>query len=182
MANNEHRITHDTQRPTPDYLVIGRILGTFGWAGEIKVRPETDYPERFRTLRQILLENREGYRWTCHVQRAHVTERQIRLKLAEYNSKEEAAPLRECVILVPISQAAVLPEDSFYIHQIIGLTVRGINGEDLGEVTEVIRSPANDVYVTPKVSIPARKEFVKEIAIDKGVMIVDATMLLEVEE
>jgi 16S rRNA processing protein RimM len=165
--------------PDPDFMLIGLIVGTFGWRGEIKVRPETDFPERFLELKEVLIEHPAGPRRLCHVETVRVTERQIRLKLAEFNNKEEAASLRESFILIPKSQAVPLPEGHFYLHQIVGLSVQTVEGKDLGKVVEVIRAPGNDVYVTPLVDIPARKEIVKEINLERGIIIVDMTLSVE---
>lgn len=163
----------------PEYIVIGRVVGTFGWAGEIKVRPETDFPERFNDLREVFLEAPDGSRREYHVEAVRVHPRQIRLKLVEFTNKEDAALLRESLVLIPADQAVPLPAGQYYYHQIIGLAVRTTTGEELGAIEEIIRTPANDVYVTPQTDIPALKEVVKEIDLAQGIMVVDMSSLEE---
>ena len=58
------------------------------------------------------------------------------------------------------------------MHELIGLRAITEDGRDLGEITEVLRSPANDVYVTESAMIPAVHEVVREIDLEKGRMIV----------
>jgi len=164
-------------RREPEFILIGRILGTFGWAGEVKVRPETDFPEHFTELREVWIESPDGNRRKCRVTGARVGVRQVRLKFADYSTKEEAALLRGSLILIPPEQLVPLPEGHFFLHQILGLSVRTTQGEDIGEVTEIIRAPAQDLYVTPKAEIPARKEVVKEIDLERGIMVVEMTGL-----
>jgi 16S rRNA processing protein RimM len=168
-------VSPEKVRRQPEFILIGRILGTFGWAGEVKVKPETDFPQRFKELVEVIVESPQGSRRTCHIQAARVSERQIRLKFAEYSSKEEAAALRGSLILVPAEQLVSLPENNYFLHQILGLSVQSTEGEDLGKITEIIRAPAHDVYVTPKADLPARKEVVKTIDLEKGIMLVDIT-------
>ncbi len=157
----------------PEFLLIGRIVGTFGWAGEVKVRPETDFPPRFSDLREVWVETPDGQRRKCRVVSARLHPRQVRLKFAAYDSKEEAAALLGALLLIPAEQAVILPEGHFYLHQILGLSVHTTEGKDLGQITEIIRGPAHDVYVTPLADIPARKEVVKEIDLARGRMIVE---------
>lgn len=161
-----------------DLLVIGRIVGAFGWAGELRVRPETDFPDRFLRLHEIWLELPDKKLRKCQVERVRVTGDRVHLKLAEYTNKEEAVTLYGCLILVPSPEAVSLPDGHYFIHQIIGVSVRTTEGRELGEVIEVIQAPAHDVYVTPIAKIPARKEIVKEINIEQGIMIVEAWAVL----
>jgi 16S rRNA processing protein RimM len=172
-------VSDSSTHQQPEFLVIGRIIGTFGWAGEIKVRPETDFPERFLDLAEIWIEKADGQRQLCHIEHVRTNPRQVRMKLVEYDSKEAAAPLLNYLVLIPAKDAMPLPEGKYYLHQIIGLTVCTIDGRNLGQITEVVRSPANDVYITPLASIPALKEVVREINLADGIMIVDGTRLAE---
>lgn len=169
----------DSARREPEFLLIGRILGTFGWAGEVKVRPETDFPSRFADLREVWLEFPDGSRRLLQIEAVRVGERQLRIKFAQYASKEAAAALRNALILIPSEQAVALPAGHFYLHQILGLSIRTTDGRDLGKVIEVIRTPANDVYVTPQITLPALKEVVKEINLEQAIMVVDVSNLEE---
>lgn len=169
----------DSARREPEFLLIGRLLGTFGWAGEVKVRPETDFPGRFADLREVWLEFPDGSRRLLQIEVVRVGERQLRIKFAQYDSKEAAAALRNALILIPAAQAVTLPAGHFYLHQILGLAVRTTDGRDLGRVIEVMRTPTNDVYVTPQITLPALKEVVKEINLEQAIMVVDISKLEE---
>ncbi|NIM07359.1 MAG: 16S rRNA processing protein RimM [Armatimonadetes bacterium] len=171
-----------TTHREPKLFSIGRISGTFGWAGEVKVHPETDFPERFLELREAWIESPDGSRRRCHVESARQTASRIRLKFTEYSCKEEAAALRGSLILIAEEQLVQLPEGHFFLHQILGLYVRSTEGADLGKITRIIRAPANDVYVTPQVDIPARKEVIREVDLERGIMVVDMSGLKEVTD
>jgi 16S rRNA processing protein RimM len=164
-------------KPEPsssEWLLIGRIVGLYGCDGAVKVWPETDFPERFKQLKSALLEFPDGRRQTLKVIASKVQPRQILLQFAEYASKEASRVLIGTQILIPAEQAQVLPEGEYYLHQLIGLKVQDSEGRDLGAITEVLRAPAHDVYVTPLADIPARKEVVKQIDLAQGIMLVEA--------
>jgi 16S rRNA processing protein RimM len=70
------------------------------------------------------------------------------------------------------SMALPLPEGSFYLHQLIGVRVHTEDNQDLGEITEIIQTPGNDVYVTPRAMIPALRQVVKRIDLKAKRMVV----------
>jgi len=156
----------------PWSLVIGRVTAPFGTKGEVRVKPETDFPERFGSLEEVCLELPDGEQRPCRVRQARITPKGIILSLAECRNRDQAAALRSAWVKIKPSMALPLAEGSYWIHQIVGLRVLTEDGEDLGEVTEVITSPANDVYVTPTAMIPALRQVVRTIDLEAGRMIV----------
>ena len=40
----------------PEWLVVGRIVAAFGTAGEVRVAPDTDFPERFKRGAQLYID------------------------------------------------------------------------------------------------------------------------------
>ncbi len=156
----------------PWSLVVGRVTAPFGTRGEVRVRPETDFPERFQKLGEVCLELPNGEERVVRVARARITPKGILVKLDGYDDRDAVEGLRRAFVKVKPSMAAPLPEGSYWIHEIIGLRAVTEEGRDLGEVTEVLRSPANDVYVTESAMIPAVREVVREIDLEKGRMIV----------
>lgn len=68
--------------------------------------------------------------------------------------------------------------DSYFIHEIVGLRVVTTDGREVGTVTEVLQTGANDVYVASgpsgEVLIPATGEVVAEIDTRAGVMRITA--------
>jgi 16S rRNA processing protein RimM len=161
-----------TEREEPWSLVIGRVTAPFGIKGEVRVRPETDFPERFRELGEVCLELANGEERVVRVAGARVTPKGILLKLEGCEDRDAVEGLRQALVKVRPSMAAPLPEGSYWVHQIVGLRVFTEEGEDLGEVTEVVRSAGNDVYVTPSAMIPAVRQVVREIDLEGGRMVV----------
>lgn len=53
-----------------------------------------------------------------------------------------------------------LPPDEFYLDDILGMRIVTEEGADLGEIEEIIETPANNVYVTPHAMIPAVPAFI----------------------
>jgi 16S rRNA processing protein RimM len=153
-------------------LVVGQVTAPFGVEGAVRVRPETEDPERFSRLRQVRLELPSGEERIVTIRSARVTPRGVVLQLEESPNREAAESLRGAWVKIKQSMAIPLAEGSYWVHDIVGLKVVTEEGEDLGEVTEVIRTGANDVYVTPRAMVPAIRDVVRSIDLKAGRIVV----------
>jgi 16S rRNA processing protein RimM len=173
-----------SETPPPiDGLIVGELVGPFGIVGEVKLYPTTDFPERLQRYRRLLLALPDGSRQEVRVQRARPHKNLWVLKLRDINTPEQAEALRGAQAMVPAALAEPLPEGHFYLHDIIGLRVVTPGGEELGTVTDVLRSPANDVYVVGgSLLVPAVKEIVDRIDPTAGVLVIRSMEALLTEE
>lgn len=87
-------------------------------------------------------------------------------------SQEAAEALRGAELFIHPSMRPPLPEGEFYLDELIGLKVRTESGEDWGEITEVLETPAHNVYVTPHAMFPGLPEFIVETDWEKRVLVV----------
>ena len=153
-------------------LVIGQVTAPFGIEGEVRVRPETDDPKRFLGLGEVCIELPSGEQRLCRVRHASVGPRGVRIGLGGCETREAAEALRGAWLKIRKSMAIPLREGSYWLHDIMGMRVVTEEGEDLGEVTEIIQAPGNDVYVTPKAMIPAVRQIVRRVDLGKREMVV----------
>lgn len=154
-------------------LLIGEIVAPQGLKGEIKVYPHTDFPERFRELKQLGLRKDEHHPLQLvNVQQVRVLERKIVIKLEKIDTIAAAEALRGTRIYIPRSWAVELDEGEYYHHQLLGLQVVTTAGDELGPIIEIWPTGANDVYETTLALIPATKEFIREINLAEGRMVV----------
>ena len=164
---------NQSRGPLP-FLTVGEVLGPHGIDGTLRVRPLTDFPERFVGLKSIHVgESLRPY----EIESASVGDNTVLLKLREIDSAEAALRLRGALLRVPRRDAVPLPEGEYYYDQIIGLAVVTTGGEPLGEIVDIIRTGSNDVYIVQgprgEVLIPAIADVVKDIRLDEGQMIVE---------
>src|SRR5690606_30244650 len=72
---------------------------------------------------------------------------QMLLQFHGVDDRAQADALRRVWIFIPQDEAVELEEDTYYVHDIIGLSVQTTSGELLGTVGQVLFTGANDVYV-----------------------------------
>jgi 16S rRNA processing protein RimM len=112
----------------------------------MRVDPETDFPDRFVGLRAAYLV-RAGRSAPVTMETVRRTEGGFLVKIAGIDRPEDAAAWRGALLAVPREAAAVLPEGRRYVFDVIGMAAVTDAGDALGTVDEVIRTPANDVFV-----------------------------------
>jgi 16S rRNA processing protein RimM len=156
-----------------DWVAVGRITGAFGIRGDVKVQPLTDFPERFQGTATL-------YVGDDHIARSVVSARQhariVVVHLAGIETANDAERLRGAHLYIPAGELLALPQDQYYLHDLIGLRVERIDGTPLGVVADVLIGGGNDLFVIrptaggADVLLPAVKEFVKSVDLPGGVM------------
>jgi 16S rRNA processing protein RimM len=150
-------------------LIIGEIVAPFGLAGEVKVRLETDFPERFTRLKQVCLRWPTGKAVLHDIVGVRFHKGQVLLKLRGIVSIDAAETLRNALVQVRSDEAVTLPANEYYIHDLLGCEVVTIEGRRLGDVTSVLRSDANDVLVLgqgkDEILLPMVRDVVRHVDI-----------------
>ncbi|MEG6615313.1 ribosome maturation factor RimM [Peptococcaceae bacterium 1198_IL3148] len=159
------------------YITIGEIVNTQGIKGEVRVLPQTDFPERFKELNEVLIYH-QNQRFTYQITSARQHKQFIIIKFAEVTDMNGAEKLKGALMQITPDQLVSLPKDNYYIFEIVGLDVYTTAGEKLGSLKQVLKTGANDVYVVKPptgadILVPALKQVVKEINIEANRMVVE---------
>ncbi|MCS7281950.1 MAG: ribosome maturation factor RimM [Anaerolineae bacterium] len=143
---------------------MGRILRPHGIRGEVRMEVLTAYPERLPSHRVLYIGPDHAPYPVEHV-RFH--QGVALLKFANCNDRTTAETLRGYFVHVPLEEAVPLEEGEYYLFQVIGVEVFSEGGELLGQVVDVLESPAHDIYVVRgtrgEFLVPAVEEFVREL-------------------
>jgi len=150
-----------------EYLQIGKIVNTHGVRGEVKLIPLTDDPRRFDELEWVYIE-KDGRIDKHTIQQVKYIKGFVMIKFSGMDTIDEANQYRDCFVLVDRKNAVKLPEDSFFICDLIGCSVYDEKGILLGELSDVLQTGSNDVYVIKNKSykeilIPALKSVVRSV-------------------
>lgn len=163
-----------------DYLSVGYILKPHGIRGEMKVEPLTDYIERFDELDTLYIKRAEQY-CPIRIMARRYRGNHVFLVLEGYDNLDKTEKLRGQYLWIPRDEARALPEDSFFVADIIGCAVFTEEGRPLGHVDGIIHTGSNDVYVTKgsmgQILIPGLKKVVLDVDIQSRKIIVAAQEL-----
>ncbi|MCW1960004.1 MAG: ribosome maturation factor RimM [Mycobacterium sp.] len=172
-------------------LVAGRVIKPHGITGELVVDVRTDDPfERFAVGNRLRLKPSRGQGPVREVQVESVRPHGARLliRLAGVADRDGAEALRGHLFIVDSGDLPELDDpDEFYDHELEGLTVRTVSGEDLGKVEEVLHTAAGELLSvrTPagrEVLVPFVSAIVTSVSRETGVVEIDPPEgLLDIE-
>ena len=157
-------------------VTIGRITGTHGIRGLVKVHLYSGDDATLRSVGQVLLSRVDGSRHYVTPTGIQGHGRKMLLSLAGYHGINEVLPLVGGDLLVRRDQLPEPDEGEYYWTDLIGLRVSTEAGDDLGTLREIIETGSNDVYVVKGAGreflIPATDDVVRGIDLDAGTMTV----------
>ena len=138
-------------------VLVGKVVGRWDHAS-LKIQPLDASAHRFDTGSKLCIES-DGTRRLVEVQ---ASRRQGKAFICDCGilTLEEAEALRNAKLWIHRSMRPPLPEGEFYLDEIIGFQVRTDTGEALGEIVEVLETPAHNVYATGQAMIPAHTDFI----------------------
>ncbi len=163
-------------QPEPRFLPIGKITAAHGIRGEVKVELLTDYPERFRQGAHVYVGSETDAR-PVEISAARPHHQAMLVKFASVPDRNAAELLAGELVLILTEERMPLAEGENYAHELLGLQVETTGGRALGEITDLLQTGANDVYVVAgpggEVLIPALRDVVRSVDIDAGRMVVE---------
>ena len=153
---------------------MGIVVGTHGNDGRLRIDPDTDNPERFAKGGTLII-GEAPYTVTGVANAAGGNV--LIVDVAEVVAREQAAALVKQLVLVATGDTPALPDDTYYHYQLLDMTVVDLAGAELGTLTEVLSTGANDVYVVTtegsELMIPALANVVIEVDVANARMVVD---------
>lgn len=155
---------------TDKKIIIGKIGAAHGVRGDMKVYPLTDFPDRFNIIKKAYVDDQLIEIVSTRYQNNFVV-----MKVKGINSREEVARFTNKLLKIDRSDVPPLAEGEYYSFDIIGLQVINQDNEILGEITEILKTGSNDVYITKakdgrQILLPALKKVVTEINLEEGFM------------
>ncbi len=159
-----------------EHIVVGKIINTHGIRGEVKVFPLTDDVKRFDLLNYAYIGEEKI---KVHLESAKYYKNLAILKFEEYSNINEIEKFKNELIYIDEKERIVLPENHFFIYELINSKVFDTEMNLIGILTDIIQNASNDVYVIKddKVKkeylIPAVKKFIIEVDIKNKKIIID---------
>ncbi len=128
-----------------EYFLIAKIVSIIGKDGFVKILSYSDFPERFFNLKKVYLDF-FGEKKEFLVDSINQKNNFFALKFRNFDNENDAKILLGKEIFVDETNVVKLPENYFFIHDLIGSKVYR-NKKLLGIIKDVLTYPANDVYL-----------------------------------
>ena len=153
-------------------IKLGQIVTAVGIKGEVKVYPYTDIPERFEEIDSLMIESKNA-----KINGVRYMKNMVILRLEGVDDRNAAEALRGKNLYIDRKDMWEMPEDTYLVKDLLGMTVMDPEGNRIGKLVEVIQNSAQDLYEIEredgkKFLLPAVGEFVQTVNLNKRIMIV----------
>ena len=163
-----------------DLVVVGRIRSSHGVKGVVVVEPMTASPEEvFTAGRELIAGTVKGEAAvpgrTLRIEMAEPFKEGFRVHFAGIADRDEADRWRNRCVLSPRAELPEPDEGEIYLHDLVGLTAVGPDGEVLGPVQAYYELP-HDVMIEvdrPAGSVMIPYRFVTEVDLEGKRLSVD---------
>jgi len=168
-------------------IVIGKVRRPHGLRGLLLVESYAESWESFKKVETVFLTDAANHLRQYRVISAKPHKRLVLLELEGIDSMEGAESVRHSDVFADKKAFKKTGDNEFFWFELLGLEVYHENGTYLGQLSQIIPTPANDVYVVTNKGreylIPAIVEIVREVDLKQGKMIVSPLDgMLEINE
>lgn len=160
-----------------DFVIMGKIVGTHGVRGTLKVYSYAEDPAVFAAGLRLRVEPPGSKKPQEVVLISASPHKQVLLMAVEgIDTRDQAEALVGALVQMPRAALPALEEDEFYWFDIIGLHVVDTARGPLGKVEAIMPTGANDVYVVregdTETLVPAVEAVIVEIDLERRQMTV----------
>ena len=171
----------ESGRESAERVVLGRVVGAHGMAGQLRVR-YFGAPNNLMRLEAALLAESED---AANAERFEVIRavagrrEEVRMTLAGVVDRESAERLRGKLVIVEASQLEALPEGEYYSYQLVGCRVESAEGQLIGTVREIWPTGAVDVLVVEdeegaRQLLPAEESQLREVDLEARRIVIES--------
>lgn len=155
----------------PSHLLVGRVGRAVGLKGEVEVLVSSDAPDRFAAGGTVYVDDGGSKVLTVEASRSR-GDRTV-VKFAEIDERTAAESLRGAELVIPLAQARELETGEYWDHDLIGCAVVTVQGERVGQVTDVLQQPSGSLLVVKNAGgehlVPLIQEVIRSV--EPGVLI-----------
>ncbi len=159
-----------------DLLEIGQIVNYYGIKGFLKVVPYTDDITRFDDLKKVYIERNKKLQ-EMEIEEVRYHKNLVLLKLKGIDDINQTSEYKNCLIKIDRKDAVELPEDTYFIVDLIDMEVYTDENKLLGKIVDVFPTGSNDVYVVKdeigkQTLLPAIGDVIKNVDVANKKMVV----------
>ena len=169
-------------------LVVGRVVKAHGIGGELVVDVRTDDPfGRFAPGTALRTRARDKTERTLVIESMREHGGRLLVRVDGVASRDAAHALRGSLFIVDTADLPPIEDpDEFYDHELEGLRVRTVTGQDVGTIAEVLHTAAGEILAVrpaagfgrmgsdgPEILVPFVGAIVTTVSLADGVVEID---------
>jgi 16S rRNA processing protein RimM len=157
-----------------EYYLIAKILSASGNEGFVNIVLFTDFPRRLFKLKKVYIDFFDDKK-EFTIDKVKRSNGNFQVKFKNFNNENDIGILIEKNIFIDKDDLTELPDDEYYIHDLLGSVVLR-NNVEIGMIKDVLSLPANDVYVIEdeqgkEILIPAVHDYIESFNPEKKILL-----------
>lgn len=159
-----------------DKIKIGKIVGTHGLKGEVKIRSSSDFGEERFKKGNFIIVSYKGNELELEIVSSRVHKSNY---LVSFKDNQDINLVEKFIgsFVYGFKDKGLLDDDEYFYDDLVGLEVSSIKGKKIGIVTSIYNNGRHDIlnidYNGKNVAIPYVDAFIKDVDIDNKVIIVE---------
>ena len=154
-SKTSSRTKHFSSRGTADpdgsaVVPLGLLVAGHGVRGLARIKPFHTESPVLRSSPHLWLRHPDGRRARFAILERRPHKGVVLVKLAGIDSLDALTPWLRSVVEIEREELPAPMESEIYTFEAVGLTVRSVAGEVLGEIEDTMTLPANDVWVVKR--------------------------------
>ena len=147
---------------------VGKIVNVRGVRGEMKILPHSNVENLFSKLKKIYIEDE-----LFNIKQSKLVKNCAAITVEGVDTPEKAREYVHKTVYADEKDMPGTAKNEYYIKDLIGIKVVDTEKGEIGTLSQVFFTGANDVYEITQSNgktalIPAVKEFIKEVNVAEG--------------
>lgn len=161
-----------------EYLIVGKIVGTHGIKGEVKVKSDTSFKDERYKKGSILYLDFQNKKEQIKIDSHREHKNMDLITFNGYNNINDILKYVGCDVLVKKEDLKELEDGEYYYDDLIGLMAFETSGKKIGEVIDINEVPQGIILVIEKEDgkralVPFVPYFIKDVDLEEEKIIIE---------
>lgn len=159
------------------FFAVAKITGCFGVKGKLKIQIFSKDHFNLKNLRDVRIGLNESDAKPAEIEALEEQHKSVVIAIRGISDKNTASSFIGQLIFVDKKNISSPKQGRYFVHDVIGCEVYSAQGDLLGFVEDVLKLPAQDVWVINRGQdnfyLPVVKEFIRDVDIEMKKIIID---------
>ena len=163
-------------RNLEELVPVGKIIGTHGVKGQMKLNSYSGNSESLRKARSVVIKAPNGITQEYALNGFKINSGKFIISLKNFDEIDAVTTFIGSELCLKRSDLPKLAEDEYYWSDLIGLRVETVDGDILGVIKDIFETGSSDIYVVQGTEreylIPAIADVVKKVDVEGGTLVI----------
>lgn len=128
------------------FISIGKIAGTYGLNGEMKIKPNTSHPELFSQMEYLLLTQNNELKRSLKIEDIREHNNLLIVRLKGIDNEKDATKLKGFNVSITEDMLPKTNDDEIYWFEIENFPVVTPDKKEIGKLIDIMETGSSDIF------------------------------------